>query len=520
MDQSASSSDVGPGDLEMQKTKEEEANPGGNLPELEMAMSQVARPQSLFMEVIFVGLICMAQLMTQASLGQVVAPLHIIGDSFGVTDPGQLSWYAAAYSLTVGTFILPAGRLGDVFGHKLLFVVGFLWLGLWTLLAGFSVYSNQIFFDCCRALQGIGPALLLPNAIAILGRTYPPGRRKDMAFSLFGATAPGGFVVGAVFSSLFAERVWWPWGYWVSAMICCLLALTGILVIPHMPTAGRQGDGFIKLCSRLDGLGALTGICGLVLVNFAWNQGPTVGWPTPYVYVLLIVGVLFLAAFFFVESRAKHPLIPFEVLSVDVGFVLACIVAGWASFGIWMFYSWQFLQQLRGVSPLLATAQFSPVAVSGVFAALTTGVLLSHIRTSSVMMLSLLAYTVGSILVATNPVDQTYWGQTFVSTLVMPWGMDMSFPAATILLSNAMGSKHQGLAASLVTTIVNYSISIGLGIAGTIQTQVDNNGTDVLKGYRGAFYLEIGLAGAGLIISMIFGLHHWRLDRKEKKQSS
>ncbi|RFU27179.1 hypothetical protein B7463_g9159, partial [Scytalidium lignicola] len=517
--QSSNSSAFDPdGDLERQKTEVHEhpdEHPDNRFPELEMATSKVEQPKSLLKEAMFVAVICMAQLMTQAVLGQAIAPLHIIGDSFGVTNPGQLSWYSAAYSLTVGTFILPAGRLGDIFGHKLLFVAGFLWLALWTMLAGFSVYSDSIFFDCCRALQGIGPAFLLPNAIAILGRTYEPGRRKDMVFSLFGATAPGGAVLGQLFTSLFAVRVWWPWAFWVTAMICCILAVLGVLAIPHTPTVGRSGDTFAQLFSRLDGFGAITGVIGLVLINFAWNQGPVVGWTTPYTYILLIVGFIFIAAFVFIESRATHPLVPGEALSADVGFVLACIATGWSSFGIWMFYTWQMIEQLRHVSPILASAQFSPVAVSGFCAAIATGILLSHLRTSMVMLLALLAFTVGSILATTAPVGQTYWAQTFVSLLVMPWGMDMSFPAATILLSNAMPKRHQGLAASLVNTVVNYSISIGLGFAGTIESNLDPDGTQLLKGYRGAYYMGLGLAGGGLIISIFFVLYHQFGEKKE-----
>lgn len=181
--------------------------PGGDAPPKE-----ANPPFSLVHEIAFVAIICSAQLLTQAGFAQAIVPLQIIGESFGALSPGQLSWFTAAYSLTVGTFILIAGRLGDNFGHKILFITGFVWYALWSLVAGLSVYSRSyIFLDVCRALQGIGPALLLPNALAILGRTYPPGRRKNMVFSLFGATAPNGFLVGAVFSALLSQRVWWPW---------------------------------------------------------------------------------------------------------------------------------------------------------------------------------------------------------------------------------------------------------------------------------------------------------------------
>lgn len=126
----------------------------------------------------------MAQLMTQAGLGNTLAILHIIGDSFNVSNPGELAWLIAGYSLTVGSFILIAGRLGDVFGYKRMYVFGFIWYGLWSLVAGLSVWSNHVLFTFCRALQGIGPAILLPNGLAILGATYAPGKRKNMVSCL------------------------------------------------------------------------------------------------------------------------------------------------------------------------------------------------------------------------------------------------------------------------------------------------------------------------------------------------
>lgn len=392
-----------------------------SMPPAREVQSHVSKPQSLIRETIFVSIICLAQLMTQAGLGQAIAPLHIIGSSFGTSTPGQLSWYAAAYSLTVGTFILIAGRLGDVYGHKNFFVAGFLWYGVWSLLAGFSVYSTQIFFDCCRALQGIGPACMLPNAIAILGRVYEPGRRKEMVFSIFGATAPGGFVIGAVFSSLFAQWVWWPWAYWVMGIFCFVIGAAAVIIIPNTPPPVH--DKSISMLSRVDTAGSVSIIAGLVLINFAWNQGPVVGWHVPYNYILLIVGFLCVGLFFVIESRARFPLLPFDALNRDTGFVLGCVATGWSSFGIWVFYLWQLQEELRGHSPLLTTAMMSPAAISGLCAALVTGVVLSRIPASMVMLIALLAFLTGSILLATAPVHQSYWLQTFFSIIITPWGM-------------------------------------------------------------------------------------------------
>ena len=469
-------------------------------------------PFSLLHEILFVAIICSAQLLTQASFGQAIAPLHIIGDSFGTTNPGQLSWFAAAYSLTVGTFILIAGRLGDLHGHKRLFIAGYLWFGLWSLIAGLSVYSHsQIFFDVCRAFQGIGPALLLPNSLAILGRTYPPGKRKDMIFSLFGATAPNGFIFGAVFISLLAERAWWPWGYWIMAITCVIAASLAYFVIPSATQEPSSDKSF-------DYFGSILGVAGLVLFNVAWNQAPIVGWSTPYVYILLILGLLLLVAFFVLERKVSTPLVPFQAFSGKTGFVLGCIVLGWSSFGIWVFYFWQFSEVLRRFSPLLVSAQIVPAGISGLCAAVTTGILLSRLHPSYIMSMAMLAFCVGNILLATMPVGQTYWLQTFFSTIVTPWGMDMSFPAATIILSDFMPREHQGLAASLVNTLVNYSISIGLGIGGTVEVHVNRGNEDLLRGYRGAWYAGIGLSGMGLVLALYFILSEQIQRRRNVKQ--
>lgn len=94
----------------------------------------------------------------------------------------------------------------------------------------------------------------------------------------------------------------------------------------------------------------------------------------------------------------------------------------------------------------------------------------------------------------------------------------MSFPSGTIILSNNMPREHQGLAASLVNTIVNYSISIGLGLAGTVESQVNRGGTDTFRGYRGASYMGIGLAGLGVGVATMFVIRS--LTRRDKMHSA
>ncbi|KAF4207515.1 hypothetical protein CNMCM8927_002920 [Aspergillus lentulus] len=479
----------------------------------------VKRPQSLSGEIAFIVVVCMAQLVSQAGLGQVISILPVLGESFGIgNNMSQLSWFPAAYSLTVGTFILGAGRLGDLYGHKLLFTAGFFWLAIWTLIAAFAESSGPVFFCCCRALQGIGPAFLLPNGMAILARSYEPGMRKEMVFSAFGSTAPSGFIFGSLISALAAKYQSWPWGFWFMAILEAVCGIVAIFLVPRTPTPRKQTTH--SLLARMDIAGCVTGISGLILFNIALIVAPGAQWQGPYIYILLIASLVFFGLFGYIERKAAFPLIPFSAITPDISFVLATLACGWAAFGVWVFYGWEFVQNFRCISPLFGCLQFSPAAISGFVASFTTGLILQKLPASVVMMISAAAFCTADILYATMPIKQSYWAQLFVSIIVMPWGMEMSFPASNILLSNAMPQEHQGVSASLVATIMNYAISLGLGFGAIVETDFNKNGTDLLRGYRGAWYLGVGLAASGIILTMFFALHEHRKSIPTKKNAA
>lgn len=451
-----------------------------------------------------------------------LALLRTIGDSFHISSAPRLGWLVAGYSLTVGTFILFSGRLGDLFGYKKMLIIGLVWFSLWSMIAGLSVYSNYILAVFARVIQGIGPAICLPNALAIFGTAYPPGHRKAMVFAFFGAVAPIGGVVGGIFATLLA-RAWWPWSLWVLSIWLAFLAIAAVWVIPTLPKKDPfQYRGLKSLARDLDLPGATIGIIALVLFSFSWTQAPIDGWATPKVLVPLVLGIILFGVFAFIEFKlSPAPLLPFDAVNADVAFVLAAVVCGWATFGIWTLYLVQMLEDIRNLSPLLTITWFLPATVAGAAAAVVTGKMLGalHVKPPIVMALALTAFTTGIILTALVPRNQIYWGQIFVSMIVMPFGMDMSFPAATLILSNAVKKEHQGIGASLVNTVVNYGIALGVGFATTVEVQVHNGGqtvADRLTGYRGALYMGIGLSGLGLTICIAFLLREFYFSKRQK----
>jgi MFS family permease len=311
-----------------------------------------------------------------------------------------------------------------------------------------------------------------------------------------------GVVTGATLSSLIAQLLDWPWCFWIMSIATSLICLLSYFVVPADKI--EQPPWHESRSSQFDLLGALTGVGGLILINFSLNQAPITGWDSPYIGTLLGIGVLLICAFVYIELRvARYPLVPLKGIRRDAGLTLTCVAAGWGSHGIWSYYMFLLVEEVRNHTPLAACAEFWPVAPIGLCAALAVGLLLKRLQVAHLMSIAMLCFLLGCLFLATAPAKQGYFPNTFLSVVITPFGMNWSFPTAVILMSNAVTHENQGIAASLVSTVVNYSISTGLGFAGSIDRHV-TDGDSMLPGYRAAWYFGVGLASVGLLISLSF----------------
>lgn len=457
-------------------------------------------------EIVFNLVICTVQLIPQACLTTCFPILQIIAQTFKLKDPSRLPWLIAAYALSFGTTILLAGRLGDIFGHKKMVVLGFCWLSVFSILGGLSHYTSYEVFFVARAFQGVGAAMMNPNALALLGRSYPPGSTsKIIAFSSFALCAPLGAYTGMLGSAIIGQLLFWPWAFYATAIICAGLAVLAFFVLPSPPKTPKQMLPTGQKLASMDWLGGSTGVAGLVCIQVALVCAPTKGWNTQYIYMLLIIGVLLVIFFIVIELRiAAEPLVPFRLLDSNVAFVLGIMACGWATFGVWTFYLWKYFLSSEHLSPLESSLRALPIVPVALIAAALTAFLMRTTRPAWILFWALVAFTLGPMFLAFNDMHSLYWSFTFISLIVTPFGMDMSFPSATFIMSNSLPMDKQGIAGSLVTTVVNYSISLGLGIASTVEVHVNHNGTNLLGGIRGGWFFGIGLGCLGIFVSTLF----------------
>ncbi|EOO02160.1 putative efflux pump antibiotic resistance protein [Phaeoacremonium minimum UCRPA7] len=418
---------------------------------------------------------------------------QLLGRNVG---PGQANWMAASYPLTQSAFVLISGRLGAVYGHQKILLIGGGFLVVFSLINAFcSTYES---FVSARALTGIGGGLLMPNAVAMLMIMVPPGRARNVTMAFFAASPPIGGWCGAILAGIFVELTDWKW-------LFIFIALLGAVVFGGLFFAFPKEQPVDK-GGKIDYMGAALGLSSLLLFNFAWNQAPSVGWKTPYEIAIVILSVVLFGLFLVWEKKfAKEPVMPLKIFNAPTFTALVFVVLlTYMSFGIsnWYMVAWQ--QLIRDWTVIQLAIGWIPFALGAVAAVGLAAWLIPRLDAQYILAIGVAVALVSNLLLATMPEQQTYWAQMFPAILLGSVCPDFVFVAAQVIASNSVGRREQGVAGSLIGTLNLYGVSLGLGFAGTIETEIVKDSKDELPGYRAALYFGVALAAAALIMDFAF----------------
>jgi hypothetical protein len=301
-----------------------------------------------------------------------------------------------------------------------------------------------------------------------------------------------GAMTGLFFGALFA-MAWWPWIFWSQAIGVAFVAAFAGWIIPDLPVQEEQIRPLCQKLDRLDLPGGSAGVMALVLFKFAWNEAVVVTWPELYVCVCLIPSFVFVAPFFYIEIYpARHPILPVAAFTWDIIFVFACMAVGQATFGILVGITldWKAFQPTPSVdllrhasSPRYRRPNSYSIGIMVHFhtyhrsaSALTVGKIIGKFPTSYIMVGGQIEFLVTSILMAFRPPNSIYWSYFLFGTTIASIGIDISLPAAIMIFTSIVPWHCQGMGASIVMTIVNHSISHGLGFASTVETNISHSG--------------------------------------------
>ncbi|KGO42788.1 Major facilitator superfamily domain, general substrate transporter [Penicillium expansum] len=446
-------------------------------------------------QVVITVLLVLANLVQMTVNFAGIAGGSALSESLGAKDT-YASWIAASYALTQGTFVLVSGRLGDVYGHRELVLAGGAWLTICTLASAFC--SNFFAFVTMRALAGFGGALIMPNAVAMISSTNAPGRVRNLSLGFFGASAPIGGYLGALFLGAFLQRTEWKWFF---IFIACLGVIT---FTPLWALSSREPP--VDRHGKIDCIGSALGTSSLILFNFVWNQAPSVGWSTSYEIVLLISSIILFGGFLLWERNyAAAPIMPLDIFKAPSFLMLLLVVLlNYMAVGTLIWYQVLWLQKVWHWSPLQFAVGWTPFVICATGAACLAAWMIPRMAAQWILAIGTVTILISNVLMATVPIHQSYWAQIFPSVVLFSFCPDFVYTAGQIIASNSVRRNQQGIAASVIGTLNLYGNSLGLGFASTIEVQIARRSGSQIMGYRAALYFGVAISAVALILDVCF----------------
>ncbi|KAJ6127717.1 hypothetical protein N7471_008934 [Penicillium samsonianum] len=419
--------------------------------------------------VVITALLVLANLVQMTVNFAGIAGGSALSESLGVKDT-YASWIAASYALTQGTFVLVSGRLGDVYGHRELVLAGGVWLTICTLANAFC--NNFFAFVTMRALAGLGGALIMPNAVAMISSTNPPVACEISVW--VSLVRPHHACLGVItFTPLWA-------------------------LSPREPPVDRHG--------KIDCIGSALGTSSLILFNFVWNQAPSVGWSTPYEIVLLISSIILFGGFLLWERNyAAEPIMPLDIFKAPSFLMLLLVVLlNYMAVGTLIWYQVLWLQKVWHWSPLQFAVGWTPFVICATGAACLAAWMIPRMAAQWILAIGTVTILISNVLMATVPIHQSYWPQIFPSVVLFSFCPDFVYTAGQIIASNSVRRNQQGIAASVIGTLNLYGNSLGLGFASTIEVQIARRSGSQIMGYRAALLFGVAISAVALILDVCF----------------
>jgi EmrB/QacA subfamily drug resistance transporter len=442
--------------------------------------------------------LCLGTLMNVLDTTIVGVALPSIREDLGFTET-SLAWVVNAYLLTFGGFLLLGGRLGDLFGHRRLFVIGIALFTLASLACGLA--TSQELLVGARGLQGLGGAVMSATALSLMMNLFSDPGERAKAMGIFGFVAAGGGSIGVLLGGVLTDALDWHWIFLVNVPIGVLVyALTLKLVPAACAAAG----------ARLDVAGAVTVTASLLLAVYAIVNGNEIGWTSARTIGLLGAAAGLLTVFIGIESRVSSPLVPlrlFRLRNVATANVVGVFWA--AAMFAWFFLTALYLQLVLGYSPLQVGLAFLPANL--IMAAFSVGLsarLVMRFGIRQPLATGLLLAAAGLVLFARAPVDGHFALDVLPSMILLGVGAGMALNPVLLAAMSDVEPHESGLASGLVNTSFMMGGALGLAVLAslaasrteTLRASGDASLVALNGGYHTAFLVGTLFAAAAAVI--------------------
>ena len=403
------------------------------------------------------GVCCLSLLVIGLDNTILNVALRTLADDLGATT-GQLQWIVDGYTLVFAGLLLTAGSLGDRFGRRSALSLGLVVFCTGSVLSAFATEPAHLI--ATRSLMGVGGALIMPATLSLLTNLFTDPKERGRAIGVWAGVSGMGIAVGPLLGGWLLEHHSWHSVFLVNIPVTLVALPAGYFLLPNSRSETPQ---------RLDPVGAVLSIVGLVALVYAIIEAPVVGWSDPEVAGAGVVALVVLSAFVWWQLRSDHPMLDVRFFQ-NRRFTAASLAVTMVFFALFgsMFVITQFMQYVLGYSPLQAGVRSMPLALMMMVGAPISARVAEKVGTKAIVAFGMALVAGGLALAATATPELGYLPRIFPAQLLMGAGIAMAMAPATESIMGSLPRDKAGVGSAVNDTTRQVGGALGVAIIGSV----------------------------------------------------